>query len=173
MNNKRLQLFVVGALLGAQLILDTNVTLPSYDGGPAHIMSLKKIHLWYIIHNPTLEWACCNCVNAQHENICNHQFNILMLLPPNLTKGTIIWFYGSLKGAFQGGLKNLVHPQVGAPPHIMTTPPTSIHKFTTLGDMWRYKGHHMGVLHTFWLFNWNIKFGTLHNAKKKRIVIYQ
>jgi len=28
-----------GALLGAWLILDTNVTLLSYDGGPAHIMS--------------------------------------------------------------------------------------------------------------------------------------
>jgi hypothetical protein len=40
MNNKHQQVFVVGALLGAWLILDTNVTLPSYyDGGPTHIMS--------------------------------------------------------------------------------------------------------------------------------------
>jgi len=38
-NNKRQQLFVVGALLGAQLILNTNVTLLSYDGGPTHIIS--------------------------------------------------------------------------------------------------------------------------------------
>jgi hypothetical protein len=38
-NNKRQQLFMVGALLGAWLILDTNVTLPSYDGGLAHVMS--------------------------------------------------------------------------------------------------------------------------------------
>jgi hypothetical protein len=37
--NKRQQLFVVGALLGARLILNTNVTLPSYDGGPTHVMS--------------------------------------------------------------------------------------------------------------------------------------
>ncbi len=50
MNNKRQQLFVVGALSGAQLILDTNVTLPSYDGGPAHIMSLKKNP--FVIHYP-------------------------------------------------------------------------------------------------------------------------
>jgi hypothetical protein len=42
MNNKCQQLFVVGALLGAQLILDTNVTLHSYDGGPTHVISLKK-----------------------------------------------------------------------------------------------------------------------------------
>jgi hypothetical protein len=38
-NNKRQQLFVVRALLGARLILNTNVTLPSYDGGPIHVMS--------------------------------------------------------------------------------------------------------------------------------------
>ncbi len=38
-NNKRQQLFMVGALLGARLILDTNVTLPSYDGGTTHVMS--------------------------------------------------------------------------------------------------------------------------------------
>jgi hypothetical protein len=38
MNNKHQQLFTVGALLGAQLIIDTNVTLPSYDGGPTHVM---------------------------------------------------------------------------------------------------------------------------------------
>jgi hypothetical protein len=52
-NNKRQQLFVVGALLGAWLILDTNVTLPSYDGGLTHVMSEKKTHLQYTIHNPT------------------------------------------------------------------------------------------------------------------------
>jgi hypothetical protein len=40
-NNKHQQLFVVGALLGAQLILDTNVTLFSYDGGSTHVMPLK------------------------------------------------------------------------------------------------------------------------------------
>jgi len=38
-NDKHQQLFVVGALLRARLILDTNVTLPSYDGDPAHVMS--------------------------------------------------------------------------------------------------------------------------------------
>jgi len=36
-----------------------------------------------------------------------------------------------LKGTLQGGLKNLVSPQVGTNPHIMITPPTSIHKLTT------------------------------------------
>jgi len=39
MNNKCQQLFVVGALLGAQLTVDTNVALLSYDGGLAHVMS--------------------------------------------------------------------------------------------------------------------------------------
>jgi hypothetical protein len=39
------QLFVVGTLLGAQLILDTYVTLPSYDGGLGHVMSSKEAHL--------------------------------------------------------------------------------------------------------------------------------
>jgi hypothetical protein len=41
-NNKCQQLFVVGALLGARLILDIDVTLPSYDDDPTHVMSLKK-----------------------------------------------------------------------------------------------------------------------------------
>jgi len=33
---------MVGALLGAWLILETNVTLLSNDGGPAHVMSCHK-----------------------------------------------------------------------------------------------------------------------------------
>jgi len=101
---------VVGALLGAQLILDTNVTLLSYDGDPTHIMSSKKAHLRYTIHNPTLEWTCCNYVNAQHGNIRKHQLKVLMLLHPNLARDTIVWFCGSLKGTSQGGLKNLLSP---------------------------------------------------------------
>jgi len=57
-----------------------------------------------------------------------------MLLHPNFAKGTNTWFCGSLKGTFQGGLKNLLSPQVVPPPraHIMIIPPTSIHKLTTL-----------------------------------------
>jgi hypothetical protein len=56
MNNKHQQLFVVGALLGAWLILDTNVTLPSYyDGGPTHIMSSKKP-------------ICCTPSTTQHQS---------------------------------------------------------------------------------------------------------
>jgi hypothetical protein len=54
-----------------------------------------------------------------------------MLLHTDLAKGTISWFCGSLKGTSQGGLKNLLNPQVGTPPHMMTTPPTSICKLTT------------------------------------------
>jgi hypothetical protein len=54
-----------------------------------------------------------------------------MLLHHTLAKGTIAWFCGSLKGTSQGGLKNLLSPQVGTSPHIMTTPPTSIQKLTT------------------------------------------
>jgi hypothetical protein len=52
---------------------------------------------------------------------------------PNLAKGTIVWFCGSLKGTSQGGLRNLLNPQVSTspPPHKMTTPPTSFHKLTT------------------------------------------
>jgi len=118
-------------LVGAWLILDRNVTLPSYDGDPTHVMSQKKTHMRHAIHNPILEWACCNCVNAQHGNICKHQLKVLMLLHPNLVEGMIAWFCGSLKGTSQGGLKNLFSTQVGTPRHIMTTPPISIHKSTT------------------------------------------
>jgi hypothetical protein len=91
MNNKHQQLFVVGALLGAQLILDTNVTLPSYDGCPTHVSHvIKKTHLRYTIHNPTLEWACCKYVNAQCGYICKHQLKVLMFFHPDLAKGTIV-----------------------------------------------------------------------------------
>jgi hypothetical protein len=53
-----------------------------------------KIHLQYTIHNPTLEWACCNYVNAQHGNICEHQLKILMFFHPNLVRGknySVLW----------------------------------------------------------------------------------
>jgi hypothetical protein len=136
-NNKHQQLFVVGALLGAWLILETNVTLFSYDGGSTHVMPSRKTHLRYTIQNPTSKWACCNCVNAQCGNICKHQLKVLMFLHPNLTKGTITRFCGPLKGTLLGGFKNLISPQVGTTPpppppphpHIMTIPPTSIHNW--------------------------------------------
>jgi len=121
MNNKRQQLFVVGlTLLGGRLILDTNVTLLSYDDGPTLVMSYKKTHLQYTINNPTLKWACYNYVNAQCGNICKHQLNVLMFIHPNLAEGIIVQFCGSLKGTSQGVLKNLLSPQVGTPP----PPPT-------------------------------------------------
>jgi hypothetical protein len=44
---------MVGALLGARLILDTNVTLPSYDGGPAHVSHVIKKNP-FAIHHPNI-----------------------------------------------------------------------------------------------------------------------
>jgi hypothetical protein len=38
MNNKHQQLFVVGALLEAQLLFNANVALPSYEGGLTLVM---------------------------------------------------------------------------------------------------------------------------------------
>jgi hypothetical protein len=96
--------------LGWQLILDTNVTLFSYDDGPTLVISLKKTHLQYTIHKPTLNWACYNCVNAQRGNICKHQLKVLMFIHPSLVENIIVWFCGSLKGASQGVLKNLLSP---------------------------------------------------------------
>jgi len=46
-NNKCQQLFVVGALLETWLILDTNLTLPFYEGGPALIQKNPST-----IHHP-------------------------------------------------------------------------------------------------------------------------
>jgi hypothetical protein len=59
-----------------------------------------------------------------------------MFLHPDLVKGTIVWFCGSLKETSQGGLENILSPQVGTPPppppqHIMIIPPTLICKLTT------------------------------------------
>ncbi len=94
---------------------------------------IKKAHLRYTIHNPTSYWACCNYVNAHCGNICKHQLKVLMLLHLDLAEGTIVWFCGLLKATFEGGVKDLLSPQVGIGPfpHIMTIPPTSIHKLTT------------------------------------------
>jgi hypothetical protein len=77
MNNKCQKLFVVRAVLGAQLIFDTNVTLHSYDGGPTLVKSLKTIHLQYTIHNPTSKWACCNLSTHNVETFAsiNSSFN--------------------------------------------------------------------------------------------------
>jgi hypothetical protein len=115
---------------------NTNVTLPSYESGPTLIMSSKKAHLRYNIHNPTLEWACYNYIHAQHGSIYKYQFKVLMFFHPNLAKGIIAHFKGSLKGiSVQRGLQNLFSPHVGTPPppppHIMTNPHTSICKLTT------------------------------------------
>ncbi len=92
---------MVGALLEAQLILDANVALLFYEGGLTLVMLAQKNHLRYTIPNPTLEWACCNCIHAQHGNICKHQLKVLMLLHPHLVEGIIAHFCG--KGLFKLG----------------------------------------------------------------------
>jgi hypothetical protein len=48
-----LKFFIVGDLLEAKMILDTKVTLSPYESGPMIIMSSKKAHVQYTIHNPT------------------------------------------------------------------------------------------------------------------------
>jgi hypothetical protein len=116
MNNKHQQLFVVGALLEAQLLIDANVALPSYEGGLTLVMLAQKTHLRYGIHNPTSKWACCNCIHAQHGNVCKHQLKVLMLLHPHLVEGIITRFCGSLKGIIQARLKNLLSPRCIRPP---------------------------------------------------------
>jgi hypothetical protein len=65
------------------------------------------------------------------ETFTKHQLKVLMFFCPNLAKGAITHFYGLLKGFAQGKLKTLFSPQVGTPPHIMTTPPISVHKLIT------------------------------------------
>jgi hypothetical protein len=99
----------LGPCWGAWLILETNVTLPSYDGGPAHVSHvIKKTHLRYTIHKPRSEWACYNYVKAQLGHICKHQLKVPMFFHLNLAKGIIVQFCGSLKRTFQGGLKKLI-----------------------------------------------------------------
>jgi hypothetical protein len=109
-DNKKKQDTVVSALLRARSIPETDVTLPTFAGGPAFVTSQTHRHLRYIVYNPEIEMACCNCVHAQRGNICKHQVKVLLMLNPHLAEGTIARFCGREMGKATGGLQNLLTP---------------------------------------------------------------
>ena len=58
---------MVGTLLKARNILDTNVTLPTKEGGPAILRLCNKTHMLHIVFKPGLERVCCTCSQANRK----------------------------------------------------------------------------------------------------------
>ena len=118
-DNKKGQDIVVSSILRARKIPDKDVTLPENDGDTALVTSTEHRHLRYTIHNPGLEWAVCNCVWAQHGNMCKHHVKVVMMMNSDVAEGTIARFCGRLAGSVTGGLHQLLTP------HKVQMPPTS------------------------------------------------
>jgi hypothetical protein len=109
-DNKKNQDIAVAAIIKARSIPDADVTLPEYDGGRALVVSTKARHIVYTVHNPTTKLASCNCVHAQHGNICKHQVKVLQMLRPDLAEGVIARYCGRRLGNVNGGLQEMLNP---------------------------------------------------------------
>lgn len=109
-DNKKKHNIAVDAMLRARSIPDTDVTLPTYAGGPAFVTSQSYRHLRYVVYNPEIEMECCNYVHAQRRNICKHQIKVLLMLSPHLAKGTIARYCGREMGKATRGLQNMSTP---------------------------------------------------------------
>ena len=79
-DNKKMQNFVVIALMKARDIPHVDVTLNVLPGNHALVNSSEHQHIKYIVHNRAEEWAGCNCVWAQRGNICKHVVKVLLML---------------------------------------------------------------------------------------------
>ncbi len=80
------------------------------DGGYAIVASLKHEDVNYKVYNPESEWAYYECLQLQKKNISKHQIKVLMFLRPDLTKGTIAHYCGSLSATLNGGLNSMFNP---------------------------------------------------------------
>jgi hypothetical protein len=100
-------------------------TLMRYDDQPTLVTFFKQPHIQYIIHNLAFEWASCNCLPTQHENIYKHALKMLMFLHIAFAKGTIVRFCGSLEGIAQGGLQNILSVNHSTMPNMgLISPPS-------------------------------------------------
>ena len=96
--NQKEHVIIVSALILACNIPDSNVTLPTEEGGPTFITSTIYWHIQYVVQNRGEFLATCACMYSQHGNICKHQAKVFRLLHVELAEGTIAKFCGSLKG---------------------------------------------------------------------------
>ena len=95
---------VVLAVILARDILDFDIQLPTYDGGPVHVTSMTYRYVQYVVHNVGESSATYTCVHSVRGNICKHQVKVLKMLHPNLVEGRIARYCRSLKGTQNGGL---------------------------------------------------------------------
>ena len=114
--NKRHEYIVVGALLKARNILDRNVTLPMQDGAPATVKSCSKPDMVYTVFNPSSEWACCTCSQANRGYICKHKLKVLWMLKPDVEEGSIARLCGFLKGTVHGGVDKIFAEKIDFTP---------------------------------------------------------
>ena len=78
---------MVDSILKAREILDTNVTLPEIDGDTAIITSTTHCHMRYTVYNLGSKWNVCNCIWAQHGNMCKHHVKVVMMMHPQIVGG--------------------------------------------------------------------------------------
>ncbi len=108
--NKKHEQFVVNTILSAKEIPNSSMTFPKDDGGYAIVTSLTHEHLNDKVYNPKSKWAYCECFQLQRGNICKHQIKIILLLHPDIVKGTIAHYYDSLSGTLNNGLSSMFSP---------------------------------------------------------------
>jgi hypothetical protein len=55
-----------------QEIPNASITLPMKVGWCAMVKLMSHVDVIYKIHNPELEWACCECLHLQKGFIYKH-----------------------------------------------------------------------------------------------------
>ena len=105
--NKRHEQIVVQALLKAWNIPDSNVAFPREEGAPAMLRSCTKPNVVYTVFNPTSEWTCCTCSEANRGYIYKHKLKVFRMLRPDVQEGSIARLCGSLQEMVHGGVHKI------------------------------------------------------------------
>jgi hypothetical protein len=103
-DNNKMQAIVVGSIIKARTIPDSDVSLLEYDGWRAWVVSSDSRQLFYTMHNPTTDLASCTCVHTQRGNICKHQLKVLQMLHLDLAEATIARYSGRTPGNLNSGI---------------------------------------------------------------------
>jgi hypothetical protein len=93
-----------------------------FDNDPTYVWSSKQSHLEYTMYNPYTESVVCEYMHFQKGSICKYQLKVLRITRPNISKGNIVQYLGSLYGTVQGGFKNLIAKVNGATSFPFTAP---------------------------------------------------
>ena len=98
---------MVQAFPKAHNILDSNVIFLTEEGAPAILCSCTKSNVMYIVFNPTSEWACCSCSQANKGYICKHELKVFRMLRPHIEEGSIARLCGLLQVTVHSGVDKI------------------------------------------------------------------